>query len=416
MPETRAIVILGASYGGLGAAHYFLKHVYPHLPSDGAVTYKVFLVDPSAKWYQRHASPRAAASAELAPADKMFLDIAPGFKQYGDEFAFMQAKATFWDPEARVVVLQRPDGKEETMEYYALILATGTKTYAPIFSSQGTPHTDIQAALRTLHSRITNARSIVIAGGGPAAVETAGELGELLNRAAGFWSSHSSKPKVKITVFTHSEKLLPSLRPAIAKQAEAFLDRVGVDVRYSTKITSVREALNGKTKITLHDGEELEPDIYIPATGVRPMSDYVPKHLKNEKGYVIMNNETLRVDAAGPRVYAIGDISTYSNNTIIEILSSVPVMETNLMRDLVAAHSDIHATPTGKDRIYKRDTSEMQLVPVGRNKGVGAIYGWRVPSLVIWLIKGGDYMIPGGPKEINGERWAKEVPWKFKEQ
>jgi hypothetical protein len=32
MSETRNIVFLGASYAGISATHYFLKHVYPSLP------------------------------------------------------------------------------------------------------------------------------------------------------------------------------------------------------------------------------------------------------------------------------------------------------------------------------------------------------------------------------------------------
>ena len=35
MSEPRNIVVLGASYAGIGIAHYFLHHVYPHLPKDG---------------------------------------------------------------------------------------------------------------------------------------------------------------------------------------------------------------------------------------------------------------------------------------------------------------------------------------------------------------------------------------------
>ena len=62
--------------------------------------------------------------------------------------------------------------------------------------------------------------------------------------------------------------------------------------------------------MVLHDGEELDADIYIPATGVRPMSEYVPQDLKDKKGYVINNESTLRVDAAGPRVYAVGDVGS----------------------------------------------------------------------------------------------------------
>ena len=82
MADNRNIIFLGASYAGLAASHYFLKHVYPQLPTDAKIKYQVLIIDPSAKWYMRHASPRAIASEEKAPADKVFLDIEPGYRQY----------------------------------------------------------------------------------------------------------------------------------------------------------------------------------------------------------------------------------------------------------------------------------------------------------------------------------------------
>lgn len=93
MPETRNIVFLGASYAGLSASHFFLKHVHPHLPQDGKITYKVILVDVSSKTVLRTASPRAVVDPGQIPAGKAFLDIEPGYKQYGDKFQFVQGKA-----------------------------------------------------------------------------------------------------------------------------------------------------------------------------------------------------------------------------------------------------------------------------------------------------------------------------------
>ena len=49
MTETRNIVFLGASYAGLRATHYFLKHVYPNLPVSPTIKYKVILINASPK-------------------------------------------------------------------------------------------------------------------------------------------------------------------------------------------------------------------------------------------------------------------------------------------------------------------------------------------------------------------------------
>ncbi|KAK3713762.1 hypothetical protein LTR37_008248 [Vermiconidia calcicola] len=409
MVETRPIVFLGASYAGLSASHYFLKHVYPHLPNEPEVQYKAILVDPSTKWFTRHAAPRAIIKEELMPTNLIFHDIEAGYKQYGDKVEFLQGRATAWDESARTMSIQKANGESQTIAYWALILATGTKATSPLFSLQGTPHTEVESAIRGMRGRLASAKDIVIAGGGPAAVESAGEIGDFLNGAAGWFSSRPFHPKAKITLITSSSKLLPQLRQSLSDQAEKFLNRVGVDVRYNTKVYSNVALGDGKTKVILHDGEELETDIYIPAMGVKPMSGYVPDHLKNDKGYVVQNDSTLRIDAAGPRVYAIGDIGTYSNDGIMEIINGVPVMETNLKRDLLAAHSDPNGEPEGEDRLYVREEREMQIVPVGRSRGVGAVFGWRVPSILVWLIKGRDFMTSKAHEYVSGEAVKKEA-------
>ena len=82
-------------------------------------------------------------------------------------------------------------------------------------------------------------------------------------------------------------------------------------------------------------------------------------------------------------------------------------METNLKRDLLAAHTNPEAKPEGQDRMYTKNEKEMQIVPVGSSKGVGVVLGWRVPSIFVWLLKGRDYMIPKGPSSIDGSNWNK---------
>ena len=114
------------------------------------------------------------------------------------------------------------------------------------------------------------------------------------------------------------------------------------------------------------------------------------------------------MDAAGPRVYALGDIGTYSNDGILDIINGLPVVETNLKRDLLAAHSSPNGKAEGKDREYVRNEKETQIVPVGRSKGVGAVFGWRIPSIFVWLIKGRDFMVSKAHERIDGTAYAKE--------
>ena len=99
----------------------------------------------------------------------------------------------------------------------------------------------------------------------------------------------------------------------------------------------------------------------------------------------------------------------------MDIMYSLPALETNLKRDLLAAHVDPQGKPVGKDRLYVKNEKETQLVPIG-SKCVGAVFGWWLPSFVVWLIKGRDYMVPKGHEQTDGSECAKEVVWKEADQ
>ena len=425
MSETRNIVFLGASYAGISATHYFLKHVYPHLPTSPTVKYKVVLINDSPKWFLRHASPRAIASADLMPNEKIFLDIEPGFAQYGDKVQFVVGKATSWDPEKRVVIISSPadssgSSKELPISYHALVLATGSKSASPLWSSQGNGHEEIEAALADANAQVKRAKSIVIAGGGPAGVETAGEIAEYLNGSPGWFQTKPANPKAQITLLTSSDKLLPRLRPAIAKQAERDLSRLGVEVKYKIKVLESSTIADESkptattTKLTLSNNTTLNTDLYLPALGSTPLTSYIPSHLLDPTTSLLLTTQsTLRVTpAACPLTYALGDITSFTRGSILEIIAQVPVLASNMQRDLLAAHENgFGAKPQGKDRIYEPELRELQVVPVGRRGGVGAAWGWRVPSWVVWLVKGRDYMVAGGVDRVFGRADEKEVRW-----
>jgi hypothetical protein len=181
-----------------------------------------------------------------------------------------------------------------------------------------------------------------------------------------------------------------------------------VNVLYKTKLESDEDTADGKTKVILQNGELMFPDVCIPALGFSPLTSYVPSHLLNDKGAVETEESTFRVNDAGPRVRALGDVTSFTRGGILEIMSEAPVLVANLRRGLVAAHEDVNAKPSGSDRIYKPDHRETQLVPIGRSKGVGAVFGWTMPSFAVWVIKGRDYMMPRGVRRIYGKDEEKE--------
>lgn len=204
---------------------------------------------------------------------------------------------------------------------------------------------------------------------------------------------------------------MPALRPALAEKAETYLSQVGVTVLKNARVKTVTpetagtESVARKAALTLEDGSTIETDLYIPATGSIPNNDFVPSLLTPDKR-IATSPSTLRVDNAGPCIYAIGDVASYSRPAIHLIINAIPVLCANIKRDLLldtAAKGVI-----AEDRIFKEDKRETQMVPVGKSKGVGAAMGYRLPSFLVWLIKGRDYCLWTTGALWSGSQWRKE--------
>jgi NADH dehydrogenase FAD-containing subunit len=409
MAEQRNIVVVGGSVSGLNAAHNVLKHILPALKAKADAKYHVYLINPSSAWYFRNASPRVAASTTRMATENIMFEIKDGFKQYStDDFTFIEASATGLDAVARSISYKiHTTSKVEQLSYHALIIATGSSTYYQAFSqSAGTQ--EVLDAIKITNEKVQSAKDIIIVGGGPTALEFAAEVAEHRNGKPGWFSN--VQRKLNITVITSTDRLLMPLRPAIAKIADQKLRALGVDILYNTKVVDAKES-NGRTTVTLANGEILEADLYVPAYGVEPNSSWLPADLLDDKKY-LKTSDTLRVDAAGSRVYAIGDIGSYSRNNAIDIINSLPVLAINLKRDLLSYNPMLpNEKPKGKDRVFKVDEREMMVVPLGSGGGVGAIMGWKLPSWAAWLIKGRDFLVGmSGLPTVNGDT-AKETAW-----
>lgn len=411
-PKKKNIVVLGGSYGGISAAHSILKHTLPNLPNRD--TYQVVMISAAAEAMCRPGCPRALISDEMFDQSRFFVSVPKQFEQYPkDSFRFVHGTAVHLDHQNRTVVYSVAGGPPEQLPFHALIIATGASTPSPLFSFN-TDEKLLRASWAAFRAALPAAKSIVIAGGGPTGIETAGELGEHLNGCAGWFRAKLETPKVAITVVTADSKILPVLRPSITDKAERLLAKVGVAVVKNARVQSVSPKDSGSetniathTTVTLDDGRTLEADIYIPAFGMSYNTSFVAKELLTPEGRIETNPSTLRVDKAGPRIYAVGDAASAARPAIHHVLAEIPVLSANVKRDLLA-DAGVDAASLGEDRVFVEDTKETQLVPIGRSKGVGAGGGFALPSFAVWLIKGRDYWLWTTGSLWSGKQWSKE--------
>lgn len=173
------IVVVGANIAGINTAHYLLKHTIPTIEAaNRSTTYKLTLISPSTHFFWKIGAPRALINSELIPFSKIFKPIEDGFKQYPkDKFNFVIGSAVGLDEGRKTLTVQSPESTK-TVSYSSLVIATGTTSTSPLWTLHGSHEASI-SSMKELHAALPKAHTILIAGGGPAGVETAGQY--LLN-------------------------------------------------------------------------------------------------------------------------------------------------------------------------------------------------------------------------------------------
>lgn len=224
-----------------------------------------------------------------------------------------------------------------------------------------------------------------------------------------------------ITLISGGECLLPRLPEAVGKQAEAKLRKMGVHIIHNVRLISASERPSGKTVCVLNsplprspsdkfastagdeDNMTISCDAFIAATGVEPNTDFLPPELLDASNYVQCDPRYLRVERAGERIYAVGDCAAYSKNTILDVYESIPPLLHNLRNDLWA-YEIKRQNPYGgaqvlaqieqlEDMEYVQEQRLTQMCPMTRWGGVGVLFGMKLPSWVVFVMKGRDYRV-----------------------
>lgn len=215
-----------------------------------------------------------------------------------DRVRTVQAALTGLDLENRTVHAETVDGSPVTEPFDALVISTGVSNgfwRRPTLQSAD----DVAADLKTAHDRLAAAHSVIVIGGGAAAVSTAGNL-------ATTW------PDKRIDLYFPHERPLLEYHPRTWERLQRRMTGLGI-------------GLHGGHRAVIPDGfgcDEItsEPvqwstgqppataDAVIWAVGrVRPNTGWLPPEMLDEQGFVKVTPE-LRV-CGHERVFAIGDVA-----------------------------------------------------------------------------------------------------------
>ena len=178
-------------------------------------------------------------------------------------------------------------GKKVPLLFDYLVLASGSTYQLPIKESDVLLATRAHE-LREYAHRVSDARTILIVGGGIVGVELACEI-------------ICAYPHKKVILVHAKDRLMERLPLRASRYALQFLMRRGVQVLFGERV----QKKSGK-HYTTDKGTVLVADLAFMCTGISPIFSFVPHNMRDSSGFVRVNS-FLQTDI--PSIFAAGDVT-----------------------------------------------------------------------------------------------------------
>jgi NADH dehydrogenase FAD-containing subunit len=215
-----------------------------------------------------------------------------------DRVRILHGTLTGLDLNACRVTVRHPDGGETLERFDALVISTGVSNgfwRRPELQTTA----EVDAALQAAHGRIAAADSVMVIGGGAAAVSAA------LNVA-------SSWPDKQVDLYFPGDRALPQHHGKVWQALEVRLRERGVGLHPGHRAVVPEgfacDDITGEPVSWSTGQDDAKADAVLWTIGkVRPNTDWLPAQLLDDDGFVKVD-EHLRV-LGQDRVFAIGDVA-----------------------------------------------------------------------------------------------------------
>ena len=215
-----------------------------------------------------------------------------------DRVRTVHATLTGVNLSARTVFAQESDASPLTEPYDTLIISTGVSNgfwRQPSLQSS----TEVAADLRAAHQRLISARSVIVIGGGAAAVSSAANL-------AMTW------PNLRVDLYFPGERALTQHAPRVWDRIRRRLNelRVGLHPGHRALIPEgfACDRITDEPVQWSSGQSPASAGAVVWATGrVRPNTDWLPPELRDEHGFVRVTPRLQVPDH--PNVFAVGDVA-----------------------------------------------------------------------------------------------------------
>jgi NADH:quinone reductase (non-electrogenic) len=212
------------------------------------------------------------------------------------------------------------------------------------------------------------ALNVVVVGGGPTGVETAGAIAELYRGDFAKDYRNVAEEDARITLVEAGPELFPMFKPKLREYAaKALADRT-VGVKTGTAVSSV-----SPTRVTLKSGDVLEAHTLVWGAGLQGNELVASLGLELQRGNRIAVGPDLTL-ADHPEVYVVGDVAAITDSKTGQVLPQL---------GSVALQSGEHAGETIAHRIAGKETKPFAykdkgtMAAIGRGAAVVQMLGGR---------------------------------------
>ena len=212
------------------------------------------------------------------------------------------------------------------------------------------------------------ALNIVVVGGGPTGIETAGALAELYHGVFPKDYPDVEPEQARITLVEAGPVLFPMFKPVIRTYTEKALAKRGVEVLTGEVVASI-----APRRVTLKSGTVLEAHTLVWGAGLQGNRLVQSLGLELVRGNRIGVDEELRVPAH-PEVYAVGDVAAITDAKTDQVLPQL---------GSVALQAGEHAGETIARRVAGKATKPFKyrdkgtMATIGRGSAVVQMLGGR---------------------------------------
>ncbi|KAJ4417996.1 hypothetical protein N0V82_005848 [Gnomoniopsis sp. IMI 355080] len=358
----KTVVIIGGSYAGVHIAHYLLKQKIPDV--------KVIIISKSSHFYWNIASVRAIVPGQITD-EQLFTPLSAAFERYpSGSWEIIVGSAGKVDPTTHTVLVSAASNGgagDRTITYDQLVLATGSRsTTSTVPWKNLSSYDETVSLLDATRERVKTAKHIVVAGAGATGIEVAGELG----------CEYHGKEDKEVTLLSGGPSLMDGDSVGVAAKAE--LVKLGVQIKLDARVAGSKDLPDGRTEVSLVNGETIVADLYLPTMGMRANTEMLDSQYLTEKGFVAVDEFYRVKDLESQGVWALGDVVSKPRAGFLITQKQAA----GVAKNIELALND------KKPQTVKLMPVDVVACAVGRNRGAGRMGPVKMPSTMVWLAKG----------------------------